>query len=633
MYEANNYTSYTGKLGALYTTDETIFRLWAPTASKAYLNLYPDGDASKCEKKLEMTQIGNGAWEKTEHGNLDGVYYTYSVIIDGIENEAVDPYAKAAGVNGKRGMVVNLVLTNPDDWENDVSPSFSHPVDAILYELHIRDFSIDKNSGMENKGKYLAFTETGTISNEGLKTGVEHLAELGITHVHLLPSFDYCSVDERYPHKSYNWGYDPGNYNLPEGSYSTDPYNGHVRIKEFKQMIKNLHKNGLRVVMDVVYNHTGTTIESNFNKLVPGYYYRMDENGDFSDGAACDNETASERSMVRKFMVDSVVYWATEYNIDGFRFDLMGLHDIETMNAIRYALDEIDPSILLYGEGWTGGPTPLPEKRQALKKNTHMLDKRIAAFSDDIRDGIKGHVFKHKEPGFVNGNFKRKTDVMFGVAASCYHPQVDYQKLFYSKEPWAKEPSQTVTYASAHDNLTLWDKLKATCPKQSEAEYIKMNKLSALLVLTSQGISFIHAGEELARTKNGIDNSFISPDEINKLDWKRKKEYKSLFEYYKGLIALRKSQPLFRLQTAGEIEKSITFLPSDPHLLIYTINNSNQTLLVAVNADINACTITLPESGWNVLVNGECAGTTVIGRIDDTTLYMPPQTGFVLEKA
>jgi len=383
-------------------------------------------------------------------------------------------------------------------------------------------------------------------------------------------------------------------------------------------------------VMDVVYNHTGTTLDSNFNKLVPEYYYRMTETGEFSDGAACGNEMASERSMVRRFIIDSVVYWATEYNIDGFRFDLMGLHDIDTMNAVRRALDEIAPSILMYGEGWTGGSTPLPEKKQALKKNTPKLNERIAAFSDDIRDGIKGHVFKREAPGFINGDFTRKPDIMFGVAASCFHPQVDYSSLFYSDAPWAKEPSQTVTYTSAHDNLTLWDKLIATCPDESEAELIKMNKLAALLVMTSQGISFIHAGEELARTKDGNDNSYKSPDKINKLDWSRKAEYKDLFDYYKGLISLRKAEPAFRLRTAADIANIITFLPAEQHLLTYTIKNDKNTILVAVNADAAGHTFTLPECGWDILVNGEQAGTEVIGRITDKELVMPPRTGFVL---
>jgi len=624
--------TYTGELGALYSETKTIFRLWAPTASSAYVNLYPDGNSGKRLERIEMTRIENGAWENIKIGDLDGVYYTYSVIIDGKENEAVDPYARAAGVNGKRGMVINLDSTDPANWKNDVSPPFKHPTDAVIYELHIRDFSIAKDSGMTNKGKYLAFTEEGTLSPKGIKTGIDHLVELGITHVHLLPCFDYCSVDERYPNRSYNWGYDPGNYNLPEGSYSTDPSSGHVRIKEFKQMVQSLHKNGLRVVIDVVYNHTGKTLDSNFNKLVPEYYYRMNEKGEFSDGAACENETASERSMVRKFIVDSVTYWAKEYNIDGFRFDLMGLHDIETMNTIRTELDKIDPSIIMYGEGWTGGPTPLPQNQQALKKNTHTLDEHIAAFSDDIRDGIKGHVFKPKAAGFVNGNFKRKQDVMFGVTASCFHPQINYEKLFYSNAPWAKAPSQTVTYASAHDNLTLWDKLLATRPGINEKEYIKMNKLAALLVFTSQGISFIHAGEELARTKKGIDNSFVSPDKINKLDWSRKVKYNSLFEYYKGLIKLRKSQRLFRMRNAEDIANCITFLPSKQYLLIYTIKNDNQTLLVAINADKSSHEIKLPGKNWNILVNGEQAGTEIIEQIKDNNLTLPPRTGFVLAR-
>ena len=546
---------YTGELGALYGKDRTAFRLWAPTAAKAYVNLYPDGGVSGLAERLEMTRPDNGVWGAEKDGDLDGVYYTYTVSVDGAQNEAVDPYAKAAGVNGKRGMVVDLPSTDPSGWEDDKAPAFGHPTDAVIYELHIRDFSVADNSGMVNKGKYLAFTEEGTQSPDGLATGVDHMAELGVTHVHLLPCFDFRSIDERFLERNaFNWGYDPENYNLPEGSYATDPYNGHVRINEFKQMVQSLHTNGLRVVMDVVYNHTGATADSNLNKLAPGYYYRMNGAGGFANGSGCGNETASERSMARKLIVDSVVYWAAEYHIDGFRFDLMALHDIETMNAVRAALDEIDPSILLYGEGWHAGGTPLPEDKQASKKNIHLLDERIAAFSDDVRDGIKGHVFQSENPGFVSGNYGEwRENVKFGITGAVYHPQVNYSGLRdgYAAAPWAKAPSQTVTYASAHDNLTLWDKFKASRPDLGEAEYLQCNKLSALLVFTSQGIPFFQAGEEFARTKYGNGNSYESPDAINCLDWGRKVKYYDLFAYYKGLIALRNAQPAFRLRTAG----------------------------------------------------------------------------------
>jgi len=623
--------TFTGELGALYSKDKTEFCLWAPTATAAYVNLYPDGHQSDRSEELEMEPIGHGAWQAVKSGDLDGVYYTFSVDVNGRINEAIDPYAKAAGVNGKRGMVIDLASTDPPGWENDTAPPFDHPTDAIIYELHIRDFSVSESSGMVNKGKYLAFTENGTTNSEGSATGVDYLVELGITHLHLLPSFDFRSIDERTLElNNFNWGYDPENYNLPEGSYSTDPYNGHVRITEFKQMVQSLHNNGLRVVMDVVYNHTGATTDSNLNLLVPGYYYRMNEQGDFSNGSGCGNETASERSMMRKFIIDSVVHWVTEYNIDGFRFDLMGLHDIDTMNAVRAALDEIDPTILIYGEGWTGGSTPLPEEQQALKMNTYKLDEHIAAFSDDMRDGIKGHVFDNEEPGFVSGNLGRREDVMFGIAASCFHPQIDYSMVSYSDAPWARAPSQAINYASAHDNLTLWDKFNASRPDIGEAEYIRYNKMSALLVLTSQGIPFFQAGEEFARSKYGDENSYQSHDLINNLDWNRKSEFSGLVEYYKGLIELRKSLPLFRLRSAGDIADSITFLDTEQYILAYTIEYDDKTILIAVNTDENNRELTLPDNGWDILVDGDTAGVNVIGRVNDNKLDMPALTGFVL---
>jgi len=625
--------TFTRELGAIYSKEKTTFRLWAPTSTAAYVNLYPDGYQSYLTEQLEMKQIGNGAWEAEKTGDLDGVYYTFTVHVNDRVNEAIDPYARAAGVNGKRGMVVNLATTNPPGWEDSAPPPFDHPTDAVIYELHIRDFSVAESSGMVNKGKYLAFTEEGTKSPEGLATGIDHLAEMGITHLHLLPCFDFRSIDERTLELNvFNWGYDPENYNLPEGSFSTDPFNGHVRIKEFKQMVQNLHNKGIRVVMDVVYNHTGASADSNLNLLVPGYYYRMTPSGAFSNGSGCGNETASERSMMRRFIVDSVVYWATEYKIDGFRFDLMALHDIDTMNAVRAALDEVDPSILIYGEGWTGGNTPLPAEQQALKRNTYRMHEHIAAFSDDMRDGIKGHVFNSREPGFVSGNERRKEDVMFGIAASCFHPQIDYRRVSYSDGPWANAPSQTVNYASAHDNLTLWDKFHASRPDATQEEYLKFNKMSALFVLTSQGIPFFQAGEEFARTKKGDENSYKSPDSINRLDWSRKAEFSDLVEYYKGLIVLRKSQPLLRLRTADDIAESITFFDTEQFMIAYTIEYDGQTIIVAVNAGTDSQILELPSEGWNVLVNGDTAGTKVIGQIDGNELYMPPLTGFVLTK-
>ncbi len=418
----------------------------------------------------------------------------------------------------------------------------------------------------------MGLTEKGTNNTAGLSTGLDHIKELGVTHVHLLPCFDFNSIDETKPDAKYNWGYDPLNYNVPEGSYSTNPYDGVTRIKEFKQLIKTFHENGLRVVMDVVYNHTALTETSNFNQLVPGYYYRQTKDGKFSDATACGNETASERPMMRKFILESMKYWVQEYHVDGFRIDLMGVHDIETMNLISKELHKIKPDILLYGEGWTAGTSPLPDSLRALKANAHQLD-RIAVFSDDIRDGIKGSVFEHKDKGFVSGKKGMEESIKFGIVASLQHPQVDYSKVNYSKAPYAKQPYQTITYAECHDNHVLWDKLAISAKDATEEERISMQKLALSIVLTSQGISFLHAGTEFLRSKKGVENSFESSDSINAIDWSLKSKNKEVFEYVKALIKIRKEHPAFRMVHSKDIRSNIHFLDNMPEGLIsYTIN-------------------------------------------------------------
>lgn len=623
--EFNTEYFYQGDdLGAVYSEERTSFRLWAPTADDVVVNLYEKGDGDNLIKTIPMNKDINGTWLLLVEEDLEGVYFTYSVDVEGQVNEAVDPYAKAIGVNGNRGMVIDLATTNPDGWDKDGKPEFKNMNDAVIYELHVRDLSMSDTSGIKNKGKYLGLTETGTKNNDGLSTGLDHIKELGITHLHLLPVFDHRSIDEtKLESNSFNWGYDPQNYNAVEGSYSTDPYNGHIRIKEFKEMVSTLHKNDIRVVMDVVYNHTGATNDSDFNKIVPKYYYRMDGNN-FSNGSACGNETASEREMVRKFIVDSVVYWATEYHIDGFRFDLMGLHDIETMNAVREALDKIDPSIIIYGEGWTGGATPYPEAKLALKKNTYMMP-NIAAFSDDIRDAIKGHVFNSEEKGFVSGASGLEESVKFGIVGGIYHPQVNYPFVKYSKEPWANSPSQSINYVSAHDNLTLWDKFEASNPDDSRESKIKMNKMSSAIVLTSQGIPFIHAGEEFLRTKGGDENSYKSPDSVNMIDWDLKTENKDVFDYYQGLIEFRKLHPALRIGEAEEIVEKLKFLeinkelPSDNMVGYIISDNANgdtaSNILVIHNGNNEAQDVVIPEGTWNVYINGDTAGTEIIETI------------------
>lgn len=532
--------NYDGELGVVYSNEKSKFILWAPTAEKVDLVLYgDDGYDYNCKpvQTYNMNKGINGTWIIEINEELNGQYYNYLVTIDGKVNEVVDPYAKAVGVNGKRGMVIDLDTTNPEGWEEDKKPELKSPTDSIIYEAHVRDLTIDETSGIkeEFKGKFKGLTESNScIPGTNIKTVVNHIKDMGFTHIHLLPSFDYGSVDEtKLDEPQFNWGYDPENYNVPEGSYSTNPYLGDVRIREFKEMVKALHQSGIRVVMDVVYNHT-FNLDSCLNKAVPKYYYRQDEEGNYSDASACGNETASDRYMFRRYMIDSVVYWAKEYHVDGFRFDLMGIHDIETMKLIREELNKIDPTIIMYGEGWMGGPSPLKEGGAALKKNTHKFgDLQIAAFSDDCRDGVKGHVFYEEEAGFANGKDGLEETIKFAVVASTPHEQIDKTNIVYSEEFWANEPYQTVTYASAHDNYTLWDKLQIVSPESSKEELIKINKLIAGIILTSQGISFVHAGEEMARTKvdeHGklVENSFSSPDKVNKICWDRKIEYKEV---------------------------------------------------------------------------------------------------------
>ena len=643
---------YNGELGALYSKEKTSFVLWSPTATSVKLALFDAGNGVDAKEVKEMAKGENGIWTLDVNGDLKGTYYTYLVTNNGVEKEVTDPYAKAVGVNGNRAMVIDLSSTNPEGWENDVKPEFVDATDAIIYELHIRDFTIDESSGasMEVQGKYNGMWESGTtlFGNGDIKTGIDHLVELGITHVHLLPTFDHRSIDEtKLDQAQYNWGYDPQNYNVPEGSYSSDPYSAEVRVEEFKKMVMELHKVGIRVVMDVVYNHTGATADSHLNLAVPDYYYRQNSDGGFSNGSGCGNELASERSMVRKMMVDSVKYWAEEYHIDGFRFDLMALHDITTMKEIRTTLNEVDESILVYGEGWTGGDSPLSSEEQALKVNTVKYgDLQIAAFSDDMRDAIKGHVFEDETAGFVNGFDGLEEVIKFGIVASTPNEQVDYtggpnQYSGYGKTAWANQPYQTINYASAHDNLTLWDKLQTTNSNASEEELLAMNKMSAALVLTSQGIPFFQAGEEMARTKVNEDgsfnhNSYNAPDSVNKIEWTRKEEYNDLFEYYKGLITLRKSHKSFRMNTTADIQAGLNFIDvTDSNVVAYTLdgkqtNDSWDNIAVIFNSNDSEVEVELPSSDWTIVVNGEKAGVESLGTVDGNKVVIPAKASYVL---
>ncbi len=633
-----DYPVYIGNdLGLTYSPSASSFKVWAPSAEALRLRVYARDFGGEVLEEKEMEKGTQGIWKTKIEGDQKGKYYAFQAKIDGgWLMEVPDPYALAVGANGKRAMVVDMQETNPEGWELDRKPALKNPTDIVLYELHVRDLSIHENSGIQNKGKFLGLTETGTQSPQGEQTGLDHIKDLGVTHVHLLPSYDFYTVDEtRLDEAQFNWGYDPQNYNTPEGSYSTDPRDGAVRIREFKQMVKTLHENGLRVIMDVVYNHTGVSETSNFNQLVPGYYYRQDELGGFSNASGCGNETASEREMMRKYIIESVTHWVKEYHVDGFRFDLMGIHDIETMNQISAKLHQIDPTIFIYGEGWLAGNSPLPLEQQAIKHHNLQLQ-NIAAFSDDLRDGLKGSVFEHKEKGFVSGKIGREESVKFGVIAATQHPDLTYGRVNYSKAPWAPQPSQCINYVSCHDNHTLWDRLAISNPDADEAERIRMHTLAQTIVLTSQGVPFLHAGTEMLRTKDGEENSYKSPDAINQLDWERKSQYKSVFTYFKNLIQLRKNHPAFRMTSQEMIQKHLKFLkmPS-PQLVGYSLsdhaNDDTWTeIIVLFNGKNVEETISIPNGFWTVVLRGNEVSEKGLATLQGSEVKVPQQSALIL---
>ncbi|MBN9384601.1 MAG: type I pullulanase [Chitinophagaceae bacterium] len=602
----DQYPVYTGPdLGLHYTPAASTFRIWSPPATTAQLLLYHSCNDSTAYKTIDMQKGPSGTWYIRLDGDQRGAWYNFRVNIDGHWNHAVpDPYAKAVGTNGQKALVFDPKSTDPAGWTKDKHPARHRPTDAIIYELHIRDASIDPSSGIKYKGRFLGLTEEDTHSPEGLSTGLSHLKEMGVTHIHLLPFFDYSSINESRPDSpQYNWGYDPLNYNAPEGSYSTDAGDGIKRIKELKQMIAAFHRNGLGVIMDVVYNHTSLTEASAFNQLVPGYYYRHTSDGRYSNATACGNETASQRPMMRKFMLESVLYWAKEYHIDGFRFDLMGVHDITTMNEIADALRQVNPGILLYGEGWTAGDSPLPDSLRALKKNVSRLHD-IAVFGDELRDGIKGSVFDIHDKGFASGKIDAAESIKFGIAAACPHPQIAYDKVNYSKAPYAWSPDEVIAYCECHDNNTLWDKLALSYPNASEDTRKQMHMLALTIVLTSQGIPFLHAGTEFLRTKKGVENSYNSPDSINAIDWHRKHQYQDVVRYTKSLIHLRKTHPAFRMYTGAQIAEHLRFDQQTPAgVIAYTLNgaamqDSWEKIWIAFNGSETAQQLQLPAGTW-----------------------------------
>lgn len=612
----DKYPGYYGDdLELVYKPEQSVFTLWAPTASKARLNLYSSGEGGEPEEQLDMEMADDGTWRVSIDRDLKGSFYTFQIEKDGNWlDETPGIWAKAVGINGNRAAIIDWNETNPEGWESDRAPELKMYSDIILYELHHRDFSIAPNSGIKNKGKFLALTETGTKTPEGEASGIDHLKELGVTHIHILPSFDFATVDEtRLEDNDYNWGYDPKNYNVPDGSYSTDPANPVVRIREFKEMVKSLHQNGLRIVLDVVYNHTASTDQSNFNLTVPGYFYRQNPDGSYSNGSGCGNETASERDMVRHYIIESVKFWAKEYHIDGFRFDLMGIHDIETMNRLREELQKIDPTIFIYGEGWVAGDSPLPVEKRAVRDNVSQME-GIAVFCDDFRDGVRGSTFDEKHPGYASGNINGNYEpVKFGVVGGTQHPQVDYNGLLYSSGPYAAAPSQIVNFVACHDGYCLVDKLKLSVEGDHAAdELMPIDKLVHTIMLTAQGVPFIRGGEEVMHDKKGEPNSFRSPDSINEIDWSLKAKNRDLFDYIKGLIALRKAHPAFRIPTVEGLQEWLHFLDTgDSGVIAYTLGeyaNGDEwkEILVAYNGNRHEAEINIPEQEWTVVCrNGE----------------------------
>ena len=636
----DEYPVYNGNdLELTYSATGSKFRVWAPTADEVKLLLFDNGIEGAAYMMKNMHRSKNGTWVVAVSGDLKGKFYTFQIKTgEKWLNETPGMWVKAVGVNGKRAAIIDFNETNPEGWEKDKRPELKNVADIALYELHVRDFSMSPNSGMKNKGKFLAFTEQGTKNTAGQATGIDHLKELGITHVHLLPSYDYASVDEtKLNENKYNWGYDPLNYNVPEGSYSSDPANPVARIKEFKQMVQSLHQANIRVVMDVVYNHTFVGEESHLNLLAPGYFYRFNKDSTWSNASGCGNETASERPMMRKFMIESVVYWAKEYHVDGFRFDLMGIHDIETMNAIRAALDKVDPTIVIYGEGWTASGSPLPEEKRAVKKNAKQL-KGIAVFSDDIRDALKGSWMHSEIPGFVSGTDSLEESVKFGIVGGVQHSQIDYTKPIYSKEPYVNSPLQSVNYVSCHDDMCLVDKLRQSRPKgATEDEIIKFNKLAQTVVYASQGLPFIYAGEEIYRDKKGVHNTYQSPDSINQINWDNKTKYIDIFNYYQGLIALRKAHPAFRMTTQDMVQKNLKFLDmKTPNVVAYTLdNNANKDswkqILVIFNGNRKPVGLQIPEGTWNVVCyNGAINPAGVLMQVKGQKLNVPASSAAIM---
>ena len=638
----------------IYSKVKTLFKLNAPTTvnldgmtgattqidkkKQVEIHIYEDGQGGKAIKTIKMKASGENRWEATVKGDLKGKFYTFDIG----KGETPGVFAKAVGVNGMRGAIVDMAETNPQGWENDQRPVIQSPADLVIYEMHWRDFSIDVSSGLKNKGKFLALTEPKAI---------EHLKSLGVNAVHILPSFDYASVDEtKLDTPQYNWGYDPKNYNVPEGSYSTDPYNPVTRIKEFKQMVQALHKAGIRVILDVVYNHTFNIDHSNFQLTYPDMYYRKTADGKYSDGSGCGNETASEKPLMREFMLESVKYWIDEYHIDGFRFDLMGVHDIETMQQIRAEVNKIDPSIYIYGEGWSAGSCAYPVDKLAMKANTQQLN-GIAAFSDDMRDALRGPFSDDHKGALLAGIPGEEESLKFGIVGGIAHPQVDMTKVNYDKKPWTNNPTEQISYVSCHDDMCLVDRLKASIPsltdknipeKERTAELIRIDQLAQTAVFTSQGVPFILSGEEMLRDKKGVHNSYNSPDSINHLDWNNLQRYPQLFTYYKNLILLRKNHPAFRLATGDKVRQHLAFLPAvnskdvkQDCLVGFLLKDLQgidawKTIVVIYNFNKEAKEMAIPEGTYTIACCNGTIDEAGLGEVSGKEVLVDGQSALIL---
>jgi len=632
------------KEGASEAVKPSAVSIFAPQdAKEVTMRIYDKAEGGEPIKTIQIkkdtadTGEGVSRWEAFLPKKYKGKYYTFEVTAaDGTKlGETPPPGAVAVGTNGKRGAIISLDDTNPEGWKQDKRPALESPADLVIYEMHHRDCSMHPSSGIENKGKFLALTE---------EKAIKHLQELGINAVHILPSFDFASIDEASDKPQYNWGYDPLNYNVPEGSYSTDANNPRARIKEFKQMVMALHKAGIRVILDVVYNHTFDIAGSAFQRTLPDYYYRKDDKGEYSNGSGCGNETASEKPLMQDFIISSVCYWANEYHIDGFRFDLMGVHDIATMNKVRKALHDIDPTIFIYGEGWSAGACAIPEDERALKANMQQMAQEteeygspIAAFSDDMRDALRGPFNDDTKGAFLAGKPGEEESLKFGIAGAISHPQVEMSKVNYSKQPWAKEPTQQISYVSCHDDMCLTDRLRTSIPGISQEELIRLDLLAQTAVFTSQGIPFMLAGEEALRDKKGVHNSYNSPDSINSIDWSRLKEFPQVFDYYKGLIAMRKQHKAFRLATADKVREHLEFLPAKDCLVAFRLKDLKgidewDDIIVVLNANKKAATIDIPEGEYTVVCKEGVVNTKGIGKIQGGKAEAAPQSALIIHR-